>query len=242
MQLDARTRLLIQTLAAILLLGGGVMLGRYFGKQPPAPNLAYTVSPSAIRQGMDKYTNPLLECDQGQSAFVELVPFKSVINAEVSAIEQDPETPVISVYFRDMNNGPWFGINDDATFSPASLLKVPLAIAYYKLNEQTPGYIQKTITYNGPQANWPAITQTIPPKQTLAIGQTYTIEDLIQKMLLYSDNASYYLLYSNINQADLQSVYNDFNLQLNGPARLTILPSRCGVIPVFSAFCLTLPI
>lgn len=216
MQIGQKTKVLALVLAGVVLFGIGAFLGKNFSKQLPVPTLNQVVIASAIRQGGGKYTNPLLECDQSQGEFVELKPFKSEINGEVSAIEQDPDTPLVSVYFREMNNGPWFGINAAATFSPASLLKVPLSIAYYKLNEQAPGYIQKTIIYKGPDSSWPDITQTIPPKQTLVVGQTYTIEELIKRMLSYSDNTSYYLLYSNISQADLQTVYNDFNLQLPG--------------------------
>lgn len=217
MQINLENKLVAQVLAGIVLLGAGIFLGRYFSKQQPLPGLGTAPSNTVIREGIGKYTNPLLECDQTQAEFVELKPFKDKISEAVSYLEQDREVPAVSVYFRDMNNGPWFGINSEATFSPASLLKLPLAVAYYKLNERTPGIMQKTITYKGPDSSWPAIIQTIPPKQSLQAGQVYSIEELIRRMLSYSDNLSYYILFSNIQPEDLQQVYSDFNLNLNGP-------------------------
>ena len=217
MKFARKIKVLIQVIFGILLFFGGVFLGKHLFKQPAKAALSQSDSVSSIREGNGKYTNPLLECDQSQGEFVELKPFNSKIDAEVSSLEKDPEISLVSLYFRDLNNGPWFGVNLSATFSPASLLKVPLAIAYYKLNEQTPGYINKTIKYNGPQSDWPNIVQTIVPQQVLKIGEAYSIEDLIDRMLVYSDNQAYFLLYSNISQDDLQKVYDDFDLKLNGP-------------------------
>jgi beta-lactamase class A len=214
MKFSPKSKTATVVLAGIALFGMGVFFGKHLSIQFPVPIMGIQASTSAFRQGGGKYTNPLLECDQSQGEFMELKPFKGIINDNVTALEQDPDTSLISVYFRDMNNGPWFGINSTATFSPASLLKLPLAIAYYKLNELTPGYIKKSISFKGPDSSWPDISQTISPKISLVAGQTYTLEELIKRMLAYSDNQAYYLLFSNINPRDLQTVYNDFNLKL----------------------------
>ena len=192
-------------------------MGIYFADKPNNPSKVAKVQPADVRAGESKYTNPLLECDQGQAAFTELAPFKDKVTSTISDLEQNSSVSNISVYFRDMNNGPWFDINGDASFSPASLLKVPLAMAYYKVNEKTPGILQKTITYKGPDITWPDVQQTILPKESVTVGQTYTMEELIHRMLSYSDNIAYYLLFTNINTQDLVSVYNDFSIKINGP-------------------------
>jgi beta-lactamase class A len=41
----------------------------------------------------------------------------------------------LSVYFRNLNNGNRFGIEEKEMFSPASLMKLPLLMAYYKKSE-----------------------------------------------------------------------------------------------------------
>ena len=172
----------------------------------------------SIRSGQNGLINPLLECDQAQGSFVELTSFKDKTQTLINNLEKDPSIFQVSTYYRDLNDGPWFGINENASFSPASLLKVPLAIAYFKLSESSlPGILQKTLVYNGPDPRWPIIVQNILPEKTLQKGQTYTYEQLIQNMLSYSDNQAYYELFTNINLPDLLNVYNDFNLQLNGP-------------------------
>ncbi len=51
------------------------------------------------------------------------MPFKDRVNELVEGMLSAGRASHISVYFRDLNNGPWFGINEKEEFSPASLLK-----------------------------------------------------------------------------------------------------------------------
>lgn len=41
----------------------------------------------------------------------------------------------LSVYFRNLNNGGWFGLEEKEYFSPASLMKLPILMAYIKKSE-----------------------------------------------------------------------------------------------------------
>lgn len=92
-----------------------------------------------------KYINPILECNSDISLNSKLIPIKesieSIINQEVSK----KNITFASIYYRDLNNGPWFGINEKEYFSPASLIKVPILIAYLKKAETDPSLLQKKI-------------------------------------------------------------------------------------------------
>ena len=102
-----------------------------------------------------------------------------------------------SVYFRDLHNGPTMGINEDADFSPASLLKLPVLIAYLDKAQQNPDLLKKEIIYPKPIERY---GQVLPPDQTIRENQPYTIEELLRKMVSYSDNASYHVLMSYMSQ------------------------------------------
>ncbi|MDI6778546.1 MAG: class A beta-lactamase-related serine hydrolase [Patescibacteria group bacterium] len=118
----------------------------------------------------------------------------------------------LAMYFRNLNNGPWFGINPDENFSPASLLKVPLLMAYLKLAEVNPGVLSKTIVYGGVQPG--AAEQTVLPKDTLQAGQSYTVEDLLHRMIVYSDNEAMSLLVQNISADDFNKTYTDLGINV----------------------------
>jgi len=91
-----------------------------------------------IRKGVFKYTNPLLDCEIAENSLLnkELNPFKDKVIEFIKKEKENGAFLDISVYFRDLNNGPWFGINENDMFSPASLLKVPLMMLYFKLAEK----------------------------------------------------------------------------------------------------------
>lgn len=94
----------------------------------------------------------------------------------------------VAVYFRDLENGPSININDQLSFAPASLLKLPLMIAYYKKAEDNPSLLQKQITI--PKDIQP-MTQDIKPQQIAQKGGTYTIDNLITILITQSDNIAW---------------------------------------------------
>ncbi|HET9641435.1 MAG TPA: serine hydrolase, partial [Candidatus Paceibacterota bacterium] len=98
----------------------------------------------------------------------------------------------VAVYFRDLIHGPLFGINELEDYAPASLLKLPLAMAYGGLDDTYPGLFGKKIGYLA--ASSTLTTQNFPPAVTAERGKFYTIQELMYDMLVYSDNASYTIL------------------------------------------------
>nr|MBP6884114.1 hypothetical protein [Candidatus Paceibacterota bacterium] len=54
-----------------------------------------------------------------------------------------------SVYFRDLNNGPVFGVDETAPFIPASLLKLPLSLVFFGMAEKNPEILQEKIMFIG---------------------------------------------------------------------------------------------
>jgi beta-lactamase class A len=88
-----------------------------------------------------------------------------------------------SVYFRDLSNGPWFGINETERFLPGSLLKVPLAMSVMKLAEKNPQLLDLKIKYTHTDQNRVG-------KNTYTEGEMYTMRQLLEHMLMDSDNAS----------------------------------------------------
>jgi beta-lactamase class A len=65
---------------------------------------------------------------------------------------------------------------------------------YFKLAEDNPSILKETLEYNKPIEI--LLRQTIEPEQQLESGKTYTINELIFRMIAYSDNAANHLLQS----------------------------------------------
>lgn len=110
-----------------------------------------------------------------------------------------------------MNNGPWVGINEDEKFSPASLIKVPLMITYFKAAESNPSLLKQTIIAT------PSATekQSITPQISLTPNQSYTIEELIERMIIYSDNQAYDILGKYIDNQLLIKTFSDLGVDIS---------------------------
>lgn len=165
-----------------------------------------------IREGGWQYINPLLECEQEQSALEnsELKPFSGLVDNYVTNYLNKKWGDDISVYFRDLNNGLHFEIGKDKQFYPASLVKVPLLIAILKQTETNRALLSTKITYDDPSLE---SHENIEETDKLILGKSYTVDDLLKRMMKYSDNISYLLLVSKVANPDvLIRTYTDLSL------------------------------
>lgn len=165
-----------------------------------------------IRQGGYTFINPLLECEVNSQLFSkELKNFKYKIESFVDSKIRDGQATNISVYFRDLNNGPVFAINGREGFSPASLLKIPVMISWLKKAESDPQILKKMIKYGSAIY---AIAQDFKPEKNIKEGESYTVGELIYRMIVYSDNQAKNLLLMNIDEESLDKTYRDLSIAI----------------------------
>jgi beta-lactamase class A len=184
----------------------GVIIDRILTGMEKKPTL------TEKREGGYRFINPLLECDGGQDIIgdQEVRPFQHTIEAYVDGVLEEKRASQVSVYFRDLTNGPSFGVNEDERFAPASLLKVPLMIAYYKMAEFRPALLKERLLYDG-KLDTNRIENFKAPK-ALKPGKRYTIEELIEMMIAYSDNNAMHLLFNHMDQEYRKKVYQDLGI------------------------------
>lgn len=143
-------------------------------------------------QGGYQFINPLLECDSNaDNNNVQTTVLAKQLNSIITKEKETGNISGVAVYYRDLSNGPWFGINEDEQFTPASMLKVAAIMGVYKLAEGDRSLLNKKVTYITADDSY---TQLIAPGQRLELGKTYTVEDLIMRTLVYSDNEAIDLL------------------------------------------------
>jgi len=157
------------------------------------------------------YISPLLECADNQ--YLNRSELEEKINRLVNKELNNNRVSHISIYFRDLNNGPWFGINENEKFTPASLLKVPILIAYFKIAEDYPEILEKKIKIDSIDQSF---SQNILPLRKVELNKTYSIAELLDYMIIYSDNNAANHLLSYIKPEDLNRIYFDLNIQIPG--------------------------
>jgi beta-lactamase class A len=147
-----------------------------------------------VRQvGEYRYTNPLLECEVAEGTIdAKKQNFQDALEKKLEQIKTERKLTEVAVYFRDLNNGPAFGIDESGEFFPASLLKVPVMMAYLRWSEQEPGLLERGVVYE--QARDFGVTVAIRPREEMEPGKTYSVEELIRRMIIFSDNQALALL------------------------------------------------
>jgi len=169
-----------------------------------------------VREKGFVYINPLLECysDRNAPENTELRPFKHKVEQMIRKIVSEKKIGTIALYFRDLNNGPWFSVGETENFAPASLLKVPLMIALLKQAESDPAFLQKKTVYRS-ERDFNA-GQSIKSADNLKLGKTYITDELIYRMIVYSDNNAYLTLMQQVNRDVLIQTYRDFGVPVPG--------------------------
>lgn len=163
-----------------------------------------------------KFTSPLLDCSYDGGPFaIKSDNMKDKIEEVINGKIRNGKVKHVSAYFRDLNNGPTMEINAGEKFTPASLLKVPLMIAYLKKAETKPEILKEKIIYNVRQ-NGNDIGQNIKPDESLEIGKEYEVEELIKRMIIYSDNSAANLILGKMENDFLASVYTDLKIEIPG--------------------------
>ncbi|TAN45457.1 MAG: serine hydrolase [Nitrospirae bacterium] len=161
-----------------------------------------------VRSGGFFFINPLLECELAKDTIEEeeKLPSKDKIIELIKNKTKDYKLAHVSVYFRDLNNGPWLGINEDEKFAPASLLKVPLMISWLKEAEKNQQLLSTKIEYTKSGDDYNDML-TIIPSRTITLGNKYSVDELIRSMIVYSDNNANTLLFKNTDQRLLKDAY-----------------------------------
>jgi beta-lactamase class A len=177
----------------------------------------------SLRIGGYQFIDPLLACNINNSnTFLQDHSLGNQISSIINTNVQAGNLSKASAYFVNLSSGNWTSVNPTETFYPSSLGKIPIMIAYYEMAETNPDILNKAIVYpiGGTDLN---TTQDIAPPQAIVPGQAYTVEQLIEYMVKYSDNNAAELLYNNIDQTALQNVYGDLGIPVDNDPNITNL-------------------
>lgn len=197
-------------LLIIFLSGGAIGFSLYPKVKQSDKNQVNDVSNSIRQTGQYKYINPLLDCEHDLSmGSYNVSSIESVTSGLIKKLQEEKKAQSIAVYYRDLNNGPWFGINEEENFAPASLLKVSVLIAYLKKVENNANMLSNTLTYPKDKLEIPEPAQGLPPLQP---ETEYSLESLLERMIVYSDNQAYTLLVNSIEGIELDKVHRDLGL------------------------------
>lgn len=158
-------------------------------------------------------TNPLLECMEAPESLGigDRVAIEKNVTDYIAWAKDMRMISEAAVYFRDLNNGPWFGINERKPYTPGSLLKLPIAMGYYRKADFDRHYLDEQIEYLGSDAAR-AVEPEFDSDTPLPTG-VYSLHDLIEIMLIDSSNDAADVLAEYAGDAQVSLVFTDLGIQ-----------------------------
>lgn len=195
-------------LITLIAFGAGIFLGGLLHKNP------YRSSDLEYRGDTPKdakltFVSPLLECVGYEAP--ELKSFKETLEDFMDQSVNQGAITDASIYFRDLNNGLWLAINAEEVFTPASLLKVPLAMSYLKESELHPEVLDQKIVFQPGEII--SFKQNYLPSKVVEPGREYAVRELLERMLIYSDNNAQRALYK-MSTGQWRRVFDDLGIGL----------------------------
>lgn len=134
-----------------------------------------------------------------------IVNFQSLRNYLNDKYEIDSD---VSIYFESLNTGANISISKDAEFFPASLLKVPVAMAAIKKIEKGEWRWENELVVMAGDKD-----ERFGDLHKEPVGTRFTIEHLIERLLVDSDNTAYFILLRNLEEEEMLTVYRHLGLQ-----------------------------
>lgn len=158
------------------------------------------------------YTSPILDCESINGEGSTTLAYKEVDN-DIDKVKKEYNVTDVSVYFRDLNNGPWIGVNEKEFFSPASLMKTPILIGLLKHAEDNPGLLDTKVVATEEYFNH-AIEQNFKVKTNIKKDQTYTLREVAEIMITDSDNVAVLILSKYIKEKDMIDLFKSMGISV----------------------------
>jgi beta-lactamase class A len=203
-----RSRNLYFGVVAVLVLLAGIILGHYFWP------VSTRVIGTQIRADSKEYKfiNPLLlVSNMSVGNAPEYKTVTGVISNYISKTISQKNADDVSVYFRDMDSGLYSGVNEDHLYSPASMMKVAVLIDTVRMAEADSGFLDKRIRVDSKSFNFNA-NQSYPPQHPIVLGNTYTVRELINSMIVDSDNNAENLLEYLVGDDKMDNLFKELQL------------------------------
>ncbi|MEK7509248.1 MAG: serine hydrolase [Patescibacteria group bacterium] len=211
-----KKNLYLYALSIVFLLGCALGAGAVlvFDSRPAAFDSKFADVRQSAAQG-SRLTNPLLECRELPETISigERIGLQGKVERLIEEGKREGKVSEAAVYFRDLNNGPWFGVNESEKFSPASLLKIPLAISFFKQIESQPDILLRQIQYEKGTEKY-ELNQPFRPVQELENEKMYSTEELINIMLVDSSNEAALVLSQLAGEKQIEDTYRDFGQEV----------------------------
>lgn len=161
-----------------------------------------------VREDGSSLVRPLLFVAGGEES-TRFSGLKENLQATIRQWQQRQEVVEVSVYLKDLGDASWMGIEADKTYMPGSLIKVPILIAFLKMEEEHPGSLNRMLHFDKPKNYFPSQEFK---GDSIVPGKDYKISELLRYMIVESDNNATNLLSRSLDPAGFRKIFTDLQI------------------------------
>lgn len=166
------------------------------------------------------YTNRNLGCVTFDTNSQSLHLLDQKLDKAADTYTKNGKATRVSVFVRDLVTQQWAATNENEVYAPASLMKLPLLITYYKIAELDQSIFSSTLKFTSKDGTVSGSkNQTYAPANPLVPEHVYTVRELLDQMIRNSDNDAADLLYTHINPTLFEQTSIDLGVTI--PTRTT---------------------
>ena len=135
-------------------------------------------------------------------------PLQRVLERKAREYQQSGKAERLSVYYRDLESGRWTGVNENEKYAPASMYKVALLITLLKAAETNHTLLNTRLLFSGGLST----LEEREPTPYLKVGQSYSVVELLEDLIVHSDNDAKNLLHTIVPRESRMEVFTDLGL------------------------------
>lgn len=207
---SSKKRIFFSIVLGCILFAIGVVVGVKYSSSS-----GQQITFEAIREGREgyKFINPLLFTKTPEDLInTEYSELRNKVSLYTNEAISKESVSGVSVYFRHLDSGQWVAINSDETFNPASMLKVLTLITVMRAVESDPQFLKIPVVIEGDISMLVEDQTKYAAKDRIKSGNTYTVETLVEHLIVNSDNVAHAALIKLLGPERTQKTYDDLEL------------------------------
>lgn len=189
---------------------------------PTAPAEVTVPRQAPRRSARYELSRPLIGCSKDALPGKRADRIRARVTAVIDAVRRPRQVQAVSVVWSDLESDEGFVIGPTTRYRPASLMKLPFAMAWMKKGEfvpgalatkLTPGKVEQAVEDMGDGTVVVRNPQLNDQPRRLRAGQPYSVTELIGRSLVESDNDAAWLLSDNLDKAHADHIYELLELR-----------------------------
>lgn len=151
------------------------------------------------------YISETVLASDGEDIFVNFLPLRKKILTMT-----DPYRETFAMYFEYLPSGTSIGVNRNNEFTAASLLKVPVVMAYYDRKENLGIKGDQLVAINKNELN-----NRFGELYKKGAGYQLSLDDAVRLAIVESDNTASLIIADHITNADYKNVYDGLDIPIS---------------------------